>query len=57
MASAREAGATIFLSPASNCANTTGAVPSGLRLVKVATLAQAVGDLQAIKKGEPVPSC
>ncbi len=35
MAGAREAGATIFLSPASNCANTTGAVPSGLRLVKV----------------------
>ena len=57
MAGARQAGATIFLSPASNCANTTGAVPSGLRLVKVSTLAQAVSDLQAIKKGLPVPSC
>ena len=57
MAGARQAGATIFLSPASNCANTTGAVPSGLRLVKVSTLAQAVSDLQAIKKGQPVPSC
>jgi Lon-like protease len=57
MAGARAAGATIFLTPASNCSDTTGAVPSGLRLVKVSTLAQAVAYLQAIKQGKPVPSC
>jgi Lon-like protease len=57
MAGARAAGATIFLTPASNCADTAGAVPAGLRLVKVSTLAQAVADLQAINAGRPVPSC
>jgi Lon-like protease len=57
MAGARAAGATIFLTPAANCSNTTGAVPAGLRLVKVSTLAGAVSDLQAIKKHQPVPSC
>ncbi len=57
MAGARAAGATIFLTPAANCSNTTGAVPAGLRLVKVSTLAEAVHDLEAIKSGQPVPSC
>jgi PDZ domain-containing protein len=54
---ARHAGATIFLTPASNCADAKGAVPAGLRLVKVSTLAQAVTDLEALKAGQPVPSC
>ena len=57
MAAARSAGATVFLTPASNCANTAGAVPAGLRLVKVSTLSQAVSDLEAIKAGKSVPSC
>jgi PDZ domain-containing protein len=57
MAGARAAGATIFLTPASNCVNTAGAVPSGLRLVKVSTLAGAVAALEAIKAGRPTPSC
>jgi PDZ domain-containing protein len=57
MAGARAAGATIFLTPADNCANTAGAVPTGLRVVRVSTLAQAISDLQAIKAGKPVPSC
>jgi Lon-like protease len=57
MAGARAAGATIFLTPAANCSNTAGAVPAGLRLVKVSTLAGAVSDLQAIEQGKPVPSC
>ena len=35
MVGARNAGATVFLTPASNCADTKGAVPAGLRLVKV----------------------
>jgi PDZ domain-containing protein len=57
MVAARSAGATIFLTPAGNCVNTAGAVPSGLRLVKVATLSAAVDDLEAIQQGKPVPSC
>jgi Lon-like protease len=57
MAGARAAGATIFLTPASNCSNTTGAVPAGLRLVRVTSLANAVSELMAIKHGQPVPSC
>jgi Lon-like protease len=57
MAGARSAGATVFLTPADNCANTAGAVPTGLRVVKVSTLAGAISELQAIKAGKPVPSC
>jgi Lon-like protease len=57
MAGARAAGATIFLAPAGNCGDVAGAVPAGLRVVKVSTLAGAVSDLEAIKAGKPVPSC
>ncbi|MGB6582110.1 MAG: PDZ domain-containing protein [Streptosporangiaceae bacterium] len=57
MVGARNAGATIFLTPASNCADTKGAVPAGLRLVKVSTLTQAVTYLKDLKSGQPVPSC
>jgi PDZ domain-containing protein len=57
MVGARDAGATVFLAPAGNCADTVGAVPAGLRVVKVSTLTQAVSDLEAIKAGKPVPSC
>jgi Lon-like protease len=57
MVGARNAGATVFLTPAGNCADTKGAVPSGLKIVKVSTLSQAVSDLEALKAGKPVPSC
>jgi Lon-like protease len=57
MAGARAAGATVFLSPSDNCANTAGAVPTGLRVVRVSTLAGAISDLEALKAGQPVPSC
>jgi Lon-like protease len=57
MAGARAAGATIFLTPAANCPDTRGAVPQGLRLVKVYTLAGAVADLHALRTGGSVPSC
>jgi PDZ domain-containing protein len=57
MAGARDAGATIFLAPAGNCSDTSGAVPGGLRVVRVSTLAGAVQDLEKIKAGQPVPSC
>jgi PDZ domain-containing protein len=59
MVGARNAGATIFLTPAANCADTKGAVPKGMRLVKVSTLNQAVTYLEALKSGQSssVPSC
>jgi Lon-like protease len=59
MVGARNAGATIFLTPATNCADTKGAVPKGMRLVKVSTLNQAVTYLEALKSGQSssVPSC
>jgi PDZ domain-containing protein len=57
MIGARDAGATVFLTPAANCADTVGAVPAGLRIVKVSTLPQAITDLEALKAGKSVPSC
>jgi Lon-like protease len=57
MAAARAAGATVFLAPAGNCADTSGAVPHGLHIVKVSTLRGAIAALKALKAGRPVPSC
>ncbi len=57
MAGARQAGATIFLTPAANCPDTAGAVPPGMRLIKVSTLAGAVRALKALSAGAQVPSC
>jgi len=57
MAGARKAGATVFLTPAANCPDTSGAVPSGLRLIKVSTLAGAVRALHALAAGKNVPAC
>jgi PDZ domain-containing protein len=57
MVGARQAGATIFLTPAANCADAAGAVPAGMRLVKVNTLGGAVSDLKALAAGRSVPSC
>ena len=57
MVGARQAGATVFLTPAANCADAVGAVPSGMRLIKVSTLGEAVTDLKALAAGRSVPSC
>ncbi len=57
MAGARAAGATIFLTPAANCSDTVGAVPAGMRLIKVSSLGGAIRDLQALKAGRAVPAC
>ena len=57
MIGARDAGATVFLSPAANCSQAKGADPKGLQLVKVSTLSQAVTYLDDIKAGRSVPSC
>jgi len=57
MVGARDAGATVFLAPASNCSDVEGAIPAGLEVVKVSTLSQAVNDLESLKAGRSVPSC
>ncbi|WP_214110570.1 YlbL family protein [Acrocarpospora catenulata] len=58
MVGARKAGATIFLTPAANCAAAVGAVPDGLRLVKVETLDGAIKALDALRTGSgTVPAC
>jgi PDZ domain-containing protein len=57
MVGARDAGATIFLAPASNCSDVKGAIPAGLQVVKISTLSQAVTYLEDIKAGQSVPSC
>jgi len=58
MIGAKRAGATIFLTPAGNCADAVRAVPEGLRLVKVETLEGAIKALDALRTGSgEVPTC
>jgi PDZ domain-containing protein len=58
MVGARSAGATVFLTPAQNCAAARAAAPEGLRLVKVETLHGAIQALDALRTGMgQVPSC
>jgi PDZ domain-containing protein len=57
MIGARDAGATVFLAPAANCSDVDGAIPSGLKVVKVSTLSGAVSALDNLKAGKSVPSC
>ena len=47
VAAAQQGGATVFLVPAANCSDLAG-VRTGLRLVKVATLADSVTALQTL---------
>jgi PDZ domain-containing protein len=57
MADLRGRGATIFMTPASDCREALQAAPAGLRLVKVSTLRGAVQALEALRTGKPVPTC
>ncbi|HXT44447.1 MAG TPA: PDZ domain-containing protein [Pseudonocardiaceae bacterium] len=57
MISAREAGATVFLVPAGNCAEAVQRIPGGLRLVRVGTLADAVHALDQLRDGHQPPHC
>jgi PDZ domain-containing protein len=54
---ARDAGATVFLAPASNCAEAKANQPSGLELVKVNTLTDALTALEDLKDGKTPPLC
>jgi PDZ domain-containing protein len=55
-AAARD-GATVFLVPRAECADARVNTPSGLRLVPVNTLGDAVTALDALQAGGPVPNC
>lgn len=52
MAGARGDGADWFLAPLANCGEAAGHEPSGLRVVAVATLAEARAAVEAIGSGE-----
>jgi Lon-like protease len=51
IAAAVKAGATVFLAPASECSDASGAAPASLTVVKVDTLKTAVSALKAIAAG------
>ncbi|GAA3232986.1 YlbL family protein [Nonomuraea helvata] len=58
MVGAKNSGATVFLTPADNCAEAMKAVPDGLRLVKAETMHDAVLALDALRTGKGnVPAC
>ena len=57
MIRAREAGASVFLVPAGNCAEAVQRAPAGLRLVRVDTLADAVHALDEIRAGQQPRGC
>lgn len=57
VAAAREQGATVFMTPAQNCADAAAVRPAGLKLIRVETLADAVASLQKLASNQPVPEC
>ncbi len=57
MIAASRAGASVFLAPASNCADVRGHIPRGLQVVKVDTLHAAIQDLAAVHDNKAVPQC
>ncbi len=56
---ARGAGAEYFLAPVDNCADITGHVPDGMRVVAVSTLGEAVDAVGSIAAGDgsDLPGC
>jgi PDZ domain-containing protein len=52
MHGARDAGASWFLSPASNCAEVVGRIPAGLEVFSVADLDDAIDAVEAIATGD-----
>jgi PDZ domain-containing protein len=57
MIAARRAGATLFLAPATNCPEVQGNVPAGLEVIKVTSLHDALGNLDAQATGAAVAHC
>lgn len=57
MLGAQDDGATIFISPAGNCAEAKKTKPDGLTLVKAGTLHEAVLGLESIRLGRTAATC
>jgi Lon-like protease len=57
MIGAREAGATLFLAPESNCDAVTGAVPNGLTVAAVSTLQDAQDAIVEFSEGRTPRAC
>ncbi len=57
LVTAREAGATVFLVPADNCAEAVTDVPDGLQLAKVTSVDDAMQALKTLKSGGTPPGC
>jgi PDZ domain-containing protein len=56
-AAVKAAGATAFLVPDGNCAEALKEKPKGLKLVKVATLTDAVNAIKTLRSGGTPPLC
>jgi PDZ domain-containing protein len=54
---AKDAGATVFLTPADNCAEAKSNDRPGLPLIKVSTLDEALAALQTLREGGQPPLC
>lgn len=54
---AKSDGATVFLTPAANCATAKANAPDGLTLVKVDTLDDALDSLAALRAGRAPTTC
>lgn len=54
---AKQAHATVFLTPADNCAEAVSNAQPGLTLVKVGNLDEALSALQAVRDGRAAPHC
>lgn len=57
LVASRHKGATVFLTPAANCAEALANAPKGLQLVKVASLSEALAALGALDKGGSPAGC
>ena len=57
MRGAKAQGATVFLSPADNCAEAKATKPSGITLVKVSTLRSALDALAELRDHGTPPQC
>ena len=57
MRGAKKMGATVFLVPADNCEEAAKTKPSGLRLIKVSTLATALEGLATLRSGGAPQGC
>jgi PDZ domain-containing protein len=57
LVAARQAGATVFLVPADNCAEAAARIPAGLRLVKVTSLDSALSALGTLREKRSPTGC